>query len=184
MRDAPRIGMSDNTRRSFTRHGDFSFHRLLREKSARLGSLAMSARDFARRNSRERKVARHCFISRRRRRRRLFLSLPLVAVYSSFSSRALCRFLSPASSPAPSPAHVHIRPIQMAKVNFAITKYLARKSLREPPTISAAPPPPSTAEKLPLDFGGEKGSQPTPPWPYAEGHRNLLCRGSNLRPSI
>lgn len=72
-------------------------------------------------------------------------------------------------------------PIQMAKVNFAITKYLARKSLRamEPPTILALPPP-STGEKLPLDFDGEKGT-PTPgarthsrPRRAPEG--NLFCQ--------
>jgi len=54
---------------------------------------------------------------------------------ASFSSRstlsALYRFLSPA---LPSrPAFAHVRPIQMAKVNFAITKYLARKSRCHPP---------------------------------------------------
>lgn len=56
------------------------------------------------------------------------------ALYTSFSSRsalsAPCRFLSPLLNPTSALAFIYVRPIQMAKVNFAITKYLARKSLR------------------------------------------------------
>lgn len=56
------------------------------------------------------------------------------ALYTSFSSRstlsALYRFLSPLLTPFHPITFTYVRPIQMAKVNFAITKYLARKSLR------------------------------------------------------
>lgn len=54
------------------------------------------------------------------------------ALYTSFSS-PLCLlytvFFLRYSTPSPL-AFTYVRPIQMAKVNFAITKYLARKSLR------------------------------------------------------
>lgn len=89
--------------------------------------------------------------------------------------------LPPPPSPVSPRVFTYVRPIQMAKVNFAITKYLARKSLHamEPPTILALPPP-STGEKLPLDFHGEKGT----PTPCARTHSrprgapegNLFCQ--------
>lgn len=56
------------------------------------------------------------------------------ALYTSFSPRSTLsapyRFLSPLLAPSQPLAFTYVRPIQMAKVNFAITKYLARKSLR------------------------------------------------------
>jgi hypothetical protein len=62
------------------------------------------------------RVARHCFISLRV----FLLSFHSVcSVPFSFSGALVSR-----------PAFTYVRPIQMAKVNFAITKYLARKSLR------------------------------------------------------
>lgn len=94
----------------------------------------------------EPRIARHCFISRRfspLRSIRLSRLAPLCLPCTVFFPRCSLR-LAPR-------VHLHVHPIQMAKVNFAITKYLARKSLHamEPPTILALPPP-STGEKLPL----------------------------------
>lgn len=100
---------------------------------------------------------------------------------ASLHSACSIPFSFPNAPPVSPRVFTYVRPIQMAKVNFAITKYLARKSLRamEPPTILALPPP-STREKLPLDFHGEKGT----PTPCARTHSrprrapegNLFCQ--------
>lgn len=97
-----------------------------------------------------------------------------LSLLSFYVSLSVCRTIFfpgvPPLLPAPpclSRAFTYVRPIQMAKVNFAITKYLARKSLRSalrshPPFWRRHPPrwrnspwiftkrkgPPSTAPSL------------------------------------
>jgi len=96
------------------------------------------------------KVAHHCFISRLGSLSALFsirLShlAPLCLLYIVFFLRYSLSSI----------AFIYVRLIQMAKVNFAITKYLARKSLRYGATNHFGAAATIQREKLPLDFHGE-----------------------------
>ena len=122
----------------------------------------------------------------------LSLSLSL-----SFSLSRFIVFLPRAPSLSPFPNHVSFRPldslhpsrsfssIQMAKVNFAITKCRARRSPRYRATILARPTPPPPSGEAPI-WSREKGALPSHHrsqlssfMAAQEGHQNLLRRCPN-----
>lgn len=123
------------------------------------------------------RVARHCFISWLRS-----LSSPRSLYIFLIPLHSVCSipFSFSAAYPLSSLAFTYVRPIQMAKVNFAITKYLARKSLRYGATHHfGAAATIHGRETPPLDFHGEKGtpySRSRTHQPAQKGTRNLLRR--------